>query len=569
MKKHNKLIALLLVLALALSLAVPVSAAAETQPRSTQVLKMRNAEKDPATSMILVYPYAQTFSATAIKGSSTLLQFKLTYSLYNDELFYMFICRGSVDEVLSSYEPDVVEERIYEADDFYNNAIGVTWTADSRYSVGEYTLIGVILNADGSLKTQNYYAVDLYVVDHHIPATGMEVAELYMAEFFEVPEEMRLGEYMYIAYSLTPYANTSDRTTKVYTPNPDVLDVRLREGYVYVVCKGFADTSITITCGNISKTIPIKAGRPNLEILWASGENTDLCVGMTDKLSLKTTPYGYPFAVNWESDNTDVVTIQNGIVTAVGPGTANIKVTCLNETATVTYTVHPHELPEGTPVSERTATKPAMAVGPCSCCGNKEAVNIFEKPVFTDTDYKAWYSDHVDYVYDEGIMNGTGEHSFGPDMALSRAMVVTVLYRAAGSPEVTGEIPFADVEEGMWYSDAILWAYQNEVVNGVGDGSRFDPNGNITREQIATILYRYTQSLGVEMAEGADLNTYPDGAMVSAYAEEGMAWAVGEGLITGAVSNGVTTLSPWNTATRAQFATIISRYQQMFPADSE
>jgi len=196
-------------------------------------------------------------------------------------------------------------------------------------------------------------------------------------------------------------------------------------------------------------------------------------------------------------------------------------------------------------------------------------VNIFEKPVFTDTDYKAWYSDHVDYVYDEGIMNGTGEHSFGPDMALSRAMVVTVLYRAAGSPEVTGEIPFADVEEGMWYSDAILWAYQNEVVNGVGDGSRFDPNGNITREQIATILYRYTQSLGVEMAEGADLNTYPDGAMVSAYAEEGMAWAVGEGLITGAVSNGVTTLSPWNTATRAQFATIISRYQQMFPADSE
>ena len=566
----KRILAFLLVLALALSLTAPVSATADTEPLSTQVLKMKNEEKGPTNSMVHVYPYAQTFSTTVLKGNTGILQFKLTNptSAYGESLFYVVIFRGSVDEVEASPDPVVVEERLYEMSDFQNDSIAITWKADSRYPVGEYTLLCMLLDPDGTPKNQTPYAVDLYVVDRQIPATGMEVMEVRNAEYIELDHNIKVYETRCIAYALTPFANTSDRKLTVTSAHPQILNVYTDAGYIYFTGWGYGDTSITITCGNVTKTIPIYVGRAGFRF-EAKGEKTELCVGMTDTIKVEYMASHVPYIATWETSNPDVVTVKDGVVTAVGPGVASIIVTCAGVTQRVKYTVTAHELPEGTPVTQRTATKPAMAVGPCSCCGNKEAVNIFEKPVFTDTDYKAWYSDHVDYVYDEGIMNGTGEHSFGPDMALSRAMVVTVLYRAAGSPEVTGEIPFADVEEGMWYSDAILWAYQNEVVNGVGDGSRFDPNGNITREQIATILYRYTQSLGVEMAEGADLNTYPDGAMVSAYAEEGMAWAVGEGLITGAVSNGVTTISPKNTATRAQFATIISRYQQMFPADSE
>lgn len=183
--------------------------------------------------------------------------------------------------------------------------------------------------------------------------------------------------------------------------------------------------------------------------------------------------------------------------------------------------------------------------------------------LFWDVKEGDWFCDAVYYCYENDILNGTGVGRFQPDGVTTRAMVVTVLYRIAGSPEVEGELPFNDVEAGQWYSDAVLWASQNDIVNGVGN-DRFAPTANITREQIATILYRYSKFTGIEMAEGADLTTFPDCGSVADFALEGMAWAVAEGLITGAVSGGTTTLSPQASATRAQLATIISRYQQMF-----
>lgn len=183
--------------------------------------------------------------------------------------------------------------------------------------------------------------------------------------------------------------------------------------------------------------------------------------------------------------------------------------------------------------------------------------------LFWDVKEGDWFCDEVYYCYENDILNGTGVGRFQPDGVTTRAMVVTVLYRLAGSPEVEGELPFTDVETGQWYSDAVLWASQNDIVNGVGN-DRFAPTANITREQIATILYRYSKFTGIEMAEGADLTAFPDSGKVADFALEGMAWAVAEGLITGTVSGGTTTLSPQASATRAQLATIISRYQQMF-----
>ena len=568
MKKLNRILAVVLVLALALSMAVPATAAAESNLSISQILKMKNAEKGPATAETMIYPYANTFSTAVVKGGSALLQFKLNQSRPSTDKLGVMICRGSYDDLAYLDESDVVEERIYKMSDFQNGSIAMTWKADSRYSVGEYVLIAIILDKNEEIYYQDYYAVDLYVVNQSIPATGMEVMELVNGEYYELSDYIEVNETQCLTYGLTPFVNTASRKTTVTVAHPQILSATVDAGYVYLTGKGLGNTTVTITCGNVKKTIPYTVGCYSYEIK-ADGANTDLCVGMTDKITVTMTPANVPFVAEMKSHNPNVVTVNNGVVTAVGVGWAMVEVICAGVNTSVIYNVRAHELPENTPVSQRTATKPAMQVGHCSLCGQDDAVNIIEKAIFTDTDYKAWYSDYVDYVYDNGIMNGSSATTFAPDRTMTRAELVTVLYRIAGSPEVTYDGAFTDVPAGQWYSDAVTWAAQNKVVNGVGDGTKFAPTVNITREQVATILYRYTQTLGVEMAEGADLTAYPDCSSVSGFAVEGMEWAVAEGLITGVSSGGKTTLAPKNSATRAQLATIISRYQQMFPADSE
>ena len=136
-------------------------------------------------------------------------------------------------------------------------------------------------------------------------------------------------------------------------------------------------------------------------------------------------------------------------------------------------------------------------------------------------------------------------------------MQVTILYRIAGKPEVEFKGSFTDVKAGEWYSDAIEWAAQNDIVNGIGNGE-FDLMGEITREQIAAILYRYAGEPEVE----GDLKAFPDEAKVSAYAYAALLWATGEELITGIESGSVTNLAPKDNATRAQIAAIIMRFME-------
>mgnify|MGYP003307770005 CR=1 FL=1 len=139
---------------------------------------------------------------------------------------------------------------------------------------------------------------------------------------------------------------------------------------------------------------------------------------------------------------------------------------------------------------------------------------------------------------------------------LTRAELVTILYRVEGSPEAAYKGTFKDVKEGQWYTAAIEWAAANEIVKGVGDGTNFDPSGVITREQIATILYRYT---GEPKVEG-DLNKFPDVKEISSFAATAMIWANQEGIINGVTVNGVNKLAPKDSATREQIASIMMRY---------
>ena len=177
---------------------------------------------------------------------------------------------------------------------------------------------------------------------------------------------------------------------------------------------------------------------------------------------------------------------------------------------------------------------------------------------FTDVDPDAWYHEAVDYVVENGLMVGTADDKFDPNGTTTRAMIVTILYRLEGKPAVSGTSPFDDVASGQWYTDAVIWASENGIVSGYGDG-KFGPTDEITREQFATILYRYAQYKDYDVSVGEDTNvlSYNDAFDVSEWAMPAIQWACGTGLMQG---DNQGNLLPGDSATRAQVATLIMRF---------
>ena len=182
---------------------------------------------------------------------------------------------------------------------------------------------------------------------------------------------------------------------------------------------------------------------------------------------------------------------------------------------------------------------------------------------FNDVSEKAWYASAVEYAVKNGLMNGVGNNKFEPETAMSRAMLVTVLWRYAGQPK-EGKNTFCDVPDVQWYTDAVAWAAKNGVVNGVGD-NRFEPEGKVTREQMATILFRYANQIDADTGKRGDLKAFADYKQVSEYALVPMRWAVAEKIING--SDGC--LLPNGDATRAQVAAILMRFVQKIAANQD
>ena len=173
---------------------------------------------------------------------------------------------------------------------------------------------------------------------------------------------------------------------------------------------------------------------------------------------------------------------------------------------------------------------------------------------FTDVAEGAYYDEAVAYVYERGLMQGTSETTFGPDVTTTRAQVVTILYRLAGSPAVTGDNPFTDATAG-WYADAVMWASQNSIVNGYSD-TVFGPEDTITREQLAAILYRYADGAGYDVTANGDLSGFDDAGSVSSWSVSALTWANGAGLIQGSNNQ----VNPQGSAIRAQLAVILMRF---------
>ncbi len=189
--------------------------------------------------------------------------------------------------------------------------------------------------------------------------------------------------------------------------------------------------------------------------------------------------------------------------------------------------------------------------GFCTRCGKEE-------PEYIDVSTSSWYYEAVKFVTDQGLMNGVSADSFAPDAQMTRAMLVTVLWRAEGQPKI-GSNYFTDVEKGQWYTDAVAWASYYQIVNGVGN-RKFEPNSSITREQIATILFRYSDFLGYGTDGRASIYSFPDHSKVSSWAKTALSWAVAHKYIVGTQTENGIYLDPLGNATRAQVATILMRF---------
>ena len=177
---------------------------------------------------------------------------------------------------------------------------------------------------------------------------------------------------------------------------------------------------------------------------------------------------------------------------------------------------------------------------------------------FRDVDTRQWYHAGVDFAIERGLMNGIGRGLFDPEGPMTRAMLVTVLWRYVGSPS-EGTNYFVDVPANEWYTQAVAWAAANGIVNGTSR-TTFEPDGNITREQMAAILYRYANSISVDTGKRGDFTAFADANAVSGWAKDALSWTVAEGIIGGSKEGGQLLLNPAGNATRAQVAAILMRF---------
>lgn len=214
-----------------------------------------------------------------------------------------------------------------------------------------------------------------------------------------------------------------------------------------------------------------------------------------------------------------------------------------------------------------------FASGTCTVCGaadpnwqepdpkpNPEPETPWENP-FSDVRPADWFYAGVKFANEHALFNGTAADTFSPDAPMTRGMLVTVLWRLDGKPAAAAAGSFADVASAAYYAEAVAWASESGVVNGI-DATHFAPENEVTREQIAAILYRYAQNKGADTQKRADLSAFPDAAQVSAYAKDALAWANAAGLVKGMAQSGRDHLNPQGHATRAQVATILARYAQ-------
>ena len=210
-------------------------------------------------------------------------------------------------------------------------------------------------------------------------------------------------------------------------------------------------------------------------------------------------------------------------------------------------------------------TTPGKKILTVSYCGKTTVfeVDIMGDPQFSDVRPNDWFYSMVQFAKHKGLMKGDPEGTFRPDDSMTRAELVTMFYRLEGEPSHSGRNPFHDVHASDWYYDEILWAAENGIVNGKGEGL-FAPADRITRQELVTLFHRYAQKKGLDGGNRIDLSIFADRATIDSWAADPVQWAVAEGLVVGIEEGAGMVFAPKNTATRAQVATIMMRYIQKY-----
>lgn len=337
-------------------------------------------------------------------------------------------------------------------------------------------------------------------------------------------------------------------TDETFMPSTDTVGIY----YYYVVATNTkADATGSKTASVRSNTVQITvqepAGRFEVRYAWNGEAPADVMLPVDSKTYDTETAARASMDTTYTSSSTSNAQKDGKEGTWTFSGwMATVEDTVVKFTGTWRFTEKetlPDPKPPVTPSRPSTPAKPSQ--------------NPDVRPTlpFEDVAGGAWYKDAVQYVYEHGIMSGTGKNIFGPDRNTTRGMFVTMLYRIEKEPPVNGVALFVDARSG-YFSKAVHWAQQEGVVTGTST-TEFSPNVPMTREQLAVVLYRYAQYLGRDTSKAAELNEFADRGDVSGYARDAMAWAVAEGLLTGV---GGSRLAPTAPATRAQVAEILYRF---------
>ena len=491
----------------------------------------------------------------------------------------------------------------------------VTLQEDLTIGEGESLDIpsGASLNTDGKLTVDGGTLTGNVTgtVNYKVTGVSLNTNSLTLEE----------GGTATLTATITP-SNATDQNVTWSSDNQNVATVD-QNGEVTAVSAGTA--TITVTTADGSKTatcaVTVTAATVPVTGVTLSQNQASLYYNRTpNTLTLTATvapDNATNQAVTWTSSDSTVATVdQNGVVTALARGTAVITATAADgrgASASCTVTVSSYLPPAnpnyritveatqgGTVTADPTAAKAGTTVTLTPVpdrgyqVGSVAVTDRFGEPVavteqadgtytftmpngqvtvtvtfeqaplpFPDVTEGDWFYDAVRYAYETGLMDGVGDSLFAPNSETTRAQLVTILHRLAGEPEPGGDSGFADVAAGTWYTDAVAWAAENGIVNGVSD-TEFAPGDDITREQLAAILYRYAACQGYDVSQRADLSGFGDASSISGYAQEALSWAHAQGLVLGFEDG---SLRPQGTASRAQIAAVLMRFLAAVPTE--
>ena len=477
---------------------------------------------------------------------------------------------------------------------------------------GNLTNNGTILASGGTVTGSLSGGTAVTTPSITAQPTGQTVTEDTQATFSVTASDAQIYQWQQSTDSGSSWTDISDATDDSYTTGTTNTSMN---GYQYrCVVTGSGGVSVI----SQTATLTVQAKPASVPVTSVTLDKTELTLaeGGTATLTATVEPADATNKnVTWSSDKPAVATVEGGTVTARGAGEATITVTTEDgeKTATCTVTVRPDIPPAnpnyritveatqgGTVTADPTAAKAGAtvtltpvpdrgyqvgSVAVTDRFGDAVAVTeqadgtytfvmpngqvtvtvtFAEAPLpFPDVTEGDWFYDAVRYAYETGLMDGVGDNLFAPNSETTRAQLVTILYRLAGQPAVSGDLPFPDVESGTWYTDAVAWAAENGIVNGVSD-TEFAPGDDITREQLAAILYRYAAYQGYDVSQRADLSGFGDASSISPYAQEALSWAHAQGLVLGFEDG---SLRPQGTASRAQIAAVLMRFLAAVPAE--